>query len=147
MRYKYLIIIFAMLFGIYFVCNYDGFDVNIKKREEIKKFVYENMDIIEETIHNKNFAILNEKGISVTVNDDKNYIRFECNSDGFASAGRERGFIYSTNHNTDAFLLDSVDAYKKKENGKSIKYIDFWGGNNCYIEEIQKNYYYYEQAW
>ncbi len=140
-------LIFAIIFGLYCFLNYNSFDDNTEKRDEIKSFINENRDIIEESIQSENFRKLKEKGISVTVDDYNMYIRFECFSDGFATVGTERGFIYSTNHNTDAFLLDSLDIYKKKVSGKSTKYIDFWGGNNCYIEEIQKNYYYYEQKW
>ena len=142
MKYKYLVIIFAILIGVYLILtNYDSFDVNEEKRDEIVKFIHENKDIIEESIQSKNFGKLKEKGISVTVDEYNEYIHFECFSDGFASAGYERGFVYSTNDNTDSFLLDSLDIYTKKQSGRRTKYIDFWGGNNCYIEEIQKNYY------
>ena len=139
-------VLFIVLTAIenYQIKNYTG---NKEKKKEIINFVHENKALIEESIQNKKFGGLRKKGVyDVYIDDEDEYIQFECDGEGFASAMVDYGFFYSKDHNPDTFYYGSHN-YKKEKTSFGYYYKDIGGDNDCYVEKIEDDYYYYQQSW
>lgn len=127
----------------------DDFILFENEREEIIDFFQENKDIIKESILNNDLKRIRkfkevESVVDLSDENDK-HIKIQCYYEGFASVSTECGIIYFTNPNTDLFLGDWINDYKKKPSGDGIKYIDLMSDNDLYIEKLGDNYYYYQQ--
>lgn len=139
-----ILIVVSIPIGNYQAYNYAG---NKKKKKEIINFVHENKALIEESIQNNKFGELRKKGVDdVFKSDEDEYVRFKCDGEGFVFEGVDYGFIYSKNHDIDRFYYGSDD-FKKEKTRYGYYFEDLYGDNDCYIEEIEDDYYYYQQFW
>ena len=123
--------------------------INSELKDEIISNFHENKDFIEDCIQKNDLKEIKKikevEGVSDLSNKDNKYIEIIYYYEGSISEYNKCGIIYSTYPDTELFLDEWIDDYKKKSGKKGIKYIDMVSDDDLYVENLEDNYYYFQQ--
>lgn len=118
-------------------------------KEDIYNFVFENKEMLLESIENKDFDEVEKLKIIEKIKnkeiseDEKQLVEFLCGGSGFASATSYYGFYYTEDNDISAIWC----AGPKEEMVPDGKGYSFYSGDDrYYTEEICDKFYYYEAA-
>ena len=136
-----------LLGGAFFLYLATQSDDDRAEKDEVIEFVTANEAELRKAIEEGDFSAFENQGFIKEIDADEDVVDFSCGGAGMASQTAYVGFFYTPDNDITAIwcVHVSIDSFVPSGDGM------FWqepdGDNQCYIENICGNFYYYEASY